>query len=55
VAALEEAGFILTDGVRCLVDERERVRREKMGHQSSTVVAFVRGVAETEVLLRTEL
>jgi len=52
VAALEEAGFILAEGSRWLVPENERERREKMGRLSSTVVAFVRGVGETEVLLK---
>ena len=52
VAALEEAGFILAEGSRWLVDEKERARREKMGRLSSTVVAFVRGVGEAEMLLK---
>ena len=52
VAALEEAGFILAEGARWLVDEKERERRKKTGRLSSTVVAFVRGVAEAEVLLK---
>ena len=50
--ALEEAGFILTEGTRWLVGEKERARREKLGRTSSTVVAFVRGVAEADVLLK---
>ena len=32
--------------------EKERARREKYGHTSSTVVAFVRGVAEADILLK---
>jgi len=32
--------------------EKERIRREKMGRLSSTVVAFVRGVGEAEVLMK---
>jgi len=52
VAALEEVGFILTEGARWLVDEKERARREKMGRLSSTVVAFVKGIGEVEVLLK---
>ena len=32
--ALEEAGFILTEGTRWLVGERERVRREGLGRTS---------------------
>ena len=55
VAALEEAGFILAEGARWLVDEKERERRRKTGRLSSTVVAFVRGVAEAEVLLKKDL
>ena len=50
--ALEEAGFILTEGTRWLVGEKERGRRERMGRTSSTVVAFVRGVAEADVLMK---
>ena len=34
------------------MDEKKRARRERMGQQSSTVVAFVRGVAKTDVLLK---
>ena len=52
LAALEEAGFILAEGARWLVEEKERKRREKLGRMSSTVVAFIRGVAEADVLLK---
>ena len=50
--ALEEAGFILAEGGGWLVEEEERKRRERWGRTSSTVVAFVRGVAEADVLLK---
>ena len=50
--ALEEVGFILAEGGRWLVGEEERKRRERWGRTSSTVVAFVRGVAEADVLLK---
>ena len=50
--ALEEAGFILAEGARWLVGEKERKRRESLGRMSSMVVAFVRGVAEADVLLK---
>jgi len=52
VATLEEGGFILAEGARWLVDEKERARREALGRLSSTVVVFVRGVAETDILMR---
>ena len=52
LAALEEAGFILAVGARWLVEEKERKMREKMERMSSTMVAFVRGVAEANVLLK---
>jgi len=52
LVAMEEAGFILAEGARWLVDEKERKRREKLGRMSSTVVAFVRGVVEADVLLK---
>ena len=52
LAALEEAGFILAEGARWLVGEKERARREALGRMSSTVVAFVRGVAEADVILK---
>ena len=52
LAPLGEAGFMLGEGARWLVGEKERGRREKMGRTSSTVVAFVRGVAEADVILK---
>ena len=52
LAALEEVGFILAEGARWLVGEKERKRREVLGHTSSTIVAFVRGVVEVDVLLK---
>ena len=52
LAALEEAGFILAEGVRWLVGEKERARREALGRMSSMVVAFVRDAAEADVLLK---
>jgi len=51
VAALEEGGFILAEGSRWLVDDKEVERRRKMGWLSSTGVAFVRGVGGGELLL----
>ena len=35
-----------------MVGEKERARREALGRMSSTVVVFVRGVAEADVLLK---
>ena len=35
-----------------MVGEKERERRERLGRMSSIVVAFVRGVAEAEVLMK---
>ena len=55
VAAIDEGGFILAEGARWLVDEKERVRRQALGWQSSTVVVFVRGVAETDALMKKSL
>lgn len=55
MGALEETGFILAEGARWLVGEEERKRREGMGRVSSTVVAFVRSVAEADVLLKKDL
>ena len=52
LVALEEVGFILTEGARWLVGEKERMRREALGRMSSTVVAFVRGVVEADVPLK---
>ena len=47
--------LLLAKGARWLVGEKERGRREKLGRTSSTVVAFVRGVTEADVLLKKEL
>ena len=52
VSALEEGGFILAEGARWLEGEKESARGEALGRMSSTVVAFVRGVAEADVLLK---
>jgi len=52
VAALEKAGFILVEGARWLVEEKEMARRKALGWQSSTVEVFVRGVAETDAVMR---
>ena len=52
MVALEVAGFVLAEGARWLVGEKERARREALGHMSSMVVAFVRRVAEADVLLK---
>ena len=37
------------------MNEKERKRRESLGRMSSTVVVFVRGVAEADVLLKKDL
>jgi len=55
LAALEEEGFLICDGARWLVDEKEVARRKGLGKTSSTVVVFVRGASEVAGLLRKSL
>ena len=44
--------FILDKAGRWLVDDKKRNRKMEMGRMSSTVVAFVRGLAEADVPLK---
>jgi len=52
LAALEEEGFVICEGARWLVDEKEVARRKGLGKTSSTVVVFVRGASDVAGLLR---
>ena len=52
LAALEEEGYVISEGARWLVDEEEVVRRKGLGKTSSTVVVFLRGASEAAGLLR---
>ena len=52
LAALEEEGFVICEGARWLVDEKEVARRKSLGKTSSTVVVFVRGASDVAGLLR---
>jgi len=52
LAALEEEGFVICEGARWLVDEKEVDRRKSLGKTSSTVVVFVCGTSDVAGLLR---
>ena len=52
LAALEEEGYVICEGARWLVDEKEVARRKSLGKSSSTVVVFVCGMSDVAGLLR---